>query len=157
VFLDTKDQNENTAVINLEPYTVHGEDSFEPDNSANTGHAIQPGEYQARSLNPYNDIDYAKFYATQGLAYYVDTYTPSNDDLATTVTIYDSTGTQIKSVTGEYYGTTLNWTATYTGTCYIRVTRYSYSDSSYTLALYEYMPGAAQLNPVKKLNEWRSR
>jgi hypothetical protein len=155
VFLDTKSQSDTDVVINLEPYNVAGADTYEPDNSFNTGHPIQPGEWQARSIYPSSDADYVKFYATQGLAYEVDTVVPNNGSLYAVIVLYDTTGAQIKSVTGSYNRTTLTWTATYTGTCYIKVTSYNGYYCAYHLAIYEYTPGASLQYTLNKTNEWR--
>ncbi|MBN2136006.1 MAG: hypothetical protein JW737_09765 [Acidobacteria bacterium] len=157
VFVDTKSQNMIETVINLEPYIILGTDIYEPDNTFNTGHPIQPGEWQARNLYPSGDVDYSKFYATSGLIYDIVTDIPYNDYFATTIVIFDSIGTQITRQSGSSSGTVLNWTATYTGLCYLKVSRNYGYDYSYSLGLFEYSAAGSSQNILSKLKEWRSQ
>jgi hypothetical protein len=100
-------------------------DLWEPDDSPDTASLIEPGDTQTHDLHRWGDRDYARFDATRGHVYAVETAN-LGDDVDTRLFLYDGDGNLITQdddgrALEEPWSSRLVWTAEKTGTHYVMV------------------------------------
>ena len=96
-------------------------DTFEPDNSRDTAHAIPvDGSGQPHVACPAGDRDWTSFSATAGVTYTLETI-PLGAVSDTVLCLFDNVGTQIAcdDESGANHGSRLSWHATAAGTYFI--------------------------------------
>ncbi len=139
LLLDTTTGTEKSIAIDLSLYTINAStaDDYEADNTFETAGVIQGGEYQARSLHNSADDDYVSFYAVSGRKYVIEGIIQNNYSLIQ-MWLYDPAHTQLaydySYGSSGYDGASIEWNASYTGVCYIKISS-DYSTLSYGLGL----------------------
>jgi hypothetical protein len=114
-------------------------DQYEPNNSFETATDIIQGSSYRATL-PLGDVDYYRFIGRQGLTYRCDTNELQGVD--TTMTVYDGERNLIDANDNRAptdIGSTVQWTAGYTGSYYILI-RPVIGQGSYTLSCMAVVP-----------------
>jgi hypothetical protein len=100
-------------------------DPWEPDDTTDTAPLLEPDSTQTHDLHRLGDRDYARFEATRGYVYTIETAS-LGQDIDTRIFLYDDAGNLLthnddgRSLE-ELYASRLVWTATKTSTYYVMV------------------------------------
>ena len=112
------------------------QDSYEPDDTQEAATEFSIGDSQERTLHSYNDIDFVSFEAVAGATYNLETVIDSDQTTDTHLSLLNLQE-EVLAENDDYIDleSFVQWTASESGTYYVRVE--AYSMGRYTLKLTE--------------------